>query len=306
MKKLEQVREQKKQKDVVILAHYYADGDVQAAADYVGDSYALARKATQVEQKNILFCGVSFMGESAKLLNPDKNVYMAEPTADCPMAHMADLEKIARVRAEYPDVAVVCYVNSTAEIKAASDVCVTSSNAVRIVKRLENQKIYFIPDQHLARFVARQVPEKHFIFHDGFCPLHAQISKKDIVSAREKHPGLPVLTHPECPQEVLDCSDFVGSTAEIIAYAAESEEKEFLIATETGVFYELERQNPGKTFYPVKECQICPDMKKNTIDQVLKVLESIGSDHEPEQVILPEKIMEDARKPLEEMLRLAK
>ena len=180
---VEDIKRLKEEKDVVILAHYYVDGAVQEIADMVGDSYFLAKKATEVTQKNILFCGVSFMGESAKILNPEKKVIMADEYADCPMAHMVDIEKIREVRKEYPDVAVVCYVNSTAEIKAESDVCVTSSNAIRVVEKLPNKHIFFIPDENLARFVAEKLPEKEFIFNEGFCHVHKSIHREELLEA---------------------------------------------------------------------------------------------------------------------------
>ena len=225
------IKELQKEKDVVILAHYYVDGEVQEIADYVGDSYYLAKVATTVEQQNILFCGVSFMGESAKLLNAKKHVYMADDGADCPMAHMAEVEKIEEVRKEYPDVAVVCYVNSTAELKAHSDVCVTSSNALKIVKALPNKDIYFIPDYNLAHFIAEQVPEKHFIFNDGFCHVHKSIHSEDVKKAKELHPDALVLAHPECTSDTLALADFIGSTSQIIDYATASDSKKFLICT---------------------------------------------------------------------------
>lgn len=301
MDKVQKIMELKKEKDVVIMAHYYVDGKVQALADHVGDSFALSKLATTVTNKNILFCGVKFMGESAKILNPQKTVIMPDITADCPMAHMVEVEKIKQVREMFPDVAVVCYVNSTAEIKSYSDVCVTSSNAIKVVKALPNKDIFFIPDNNLAQYVAKQVPEKHFIFNDGFCPIHKEITKQHISDAKEKHPGAPVLTHPECTQEVLEVSDFIGSTSEIIDFATKSDEKEFLIATETGVFYELQQKNPDKVFYSVKGDQICPDMKKITLDNVLTALENF----QPE-VIMEEDMIEKANVPLVQMLELAK
>ena len=221
----------KKEKDAVILAHYYVDGEVQEIADYVGDSYYLAELATTVPQKTIIFCGVSFMGESAKILSPEKTVIMADRSADCPMAHMVEVEKIREVRKEYPDVAVVCYVNSMAEIKAESDVCVTSSNALKIVKKLPNKDIFFIPDENLGRFIAKKVPEKHFIFNDGFCHVHKSIHAEDVKKAKELHPEAVVLAHPECTGDVLELADFVGSTSQIIDYATNSDEKVFLICT---------------------------------------------------------------------------
>lgn len=301
MDKIQRIKQLKEEKDVVIMAHYYVDGQVQALADYVGDSFALSKLATTVTKQNILFCGVKFMGESAKILNPEKRVIMPDPTADCPMAHMVAIEKIKQVREQFPDVAVVCYVNSTAEIKSHSDVCVTSSNAIEVVKKLPNKDIFFIPDNNLAQYVARQVPEKNFIFNDGFCPIHKDITKQNILDAKAKHPKALVLTHPECIDEVLQASDFIGSTSEIIDYATNSDEKEFLIATETGVLYELQQKNPGKIFLSVKSDQICPDMKKITVDNVLTALENL----EP-VVELDEDIRVKANLPLVNMLQLAK
>ena len=196
------IPKKEKEKDAVILAHYYVDWEVQEIADYVGDSYYLAEIATKVPESTIVFCGVSFMGESAKILNPKKRVVMADGHADCPMAHMVDVDKIREVRNEYPDVSVVCYVNSTAEIKAESDVCVTSSNALKIVKNLPNKDIFFIPDENLGRFVASQLPEKHFIFNDGFCHVHKSIHKEELQKAKEAHPEALVLTHPECTGDI--------------------------------------------------------------------------------------------------------
>lgn len=295
------IAELKKEKNAVIMAHYYVADEVQEIADYVGDSYYLAEMATKVEADTIIFCGVSFMGESAKLLNPAKRVLMADDTADCPMAHMVDIDKIAKVRAEYPDVAVVCYVNSTAEIKSYSDVCVTSSNALKIVKNLPNQDIFFIPDNNLGRYVASQVPEKHFIFNDGYCHVHTSIDKAALIQAKELHPSAKVLTHPECTEDILALSDYIGSTSQIIDYATKDDTEEFIICTEMGVFYELAQKNPGKKFYSVGHRQFCPNMKKITLEGVLNALQS-----EDEGVILDKDMSEKAKLPLERMLELAK
>lgn len=302
----EQIQRLKDEKDVVILAHYYVDGEVQEVADYVGDSYALAKLAATVKKNNIIFCGVSFMGESAKILNENKNVYMVDYEADCPMAHMVENDKIDLVRSQYEDVAVVCYVNSTAEIKTKSDVCVTSSNAVRIVEKLPNKNIFFIPDNNLARYVAKQIPDKHFIFNDGFCPIHKEIRREDVIKAKQNHPGVKLLTHPECTEDVLELSDFIGSTSEIIDYATANPAEEYLIGTETGIFYELQKKNPATTFYAVKENQICPDMKKITIDKLLDTLEQIGNNQDMQQVIMDKKVSELAGASLKRMLELAK
>lgn len=299
--KEEKIKRLQKEKDVVILAHYYVDGKVQEIADYVGDSFYLSKAATQVEQQNILFCGVSFMGESAKILNPKKNVIMAEENADCPMAHMVSVEQIEEVRRQTEDLAVVCYVNSTAEIKAVSDVCVTSSNAVRVVERLSEKNIFFVPDNNLGRYVAQKVPEKHFIFHDGFCHVHKSIHADQLKEAKKIHPDALVLTHPECTQDVIALSDFVGSTSEIIQYAADSMADKFIICTEMGIFFELQQKNPNKKFYSVGHRQFCPNMKKITLEKVERAL----SELEP-VVELPEEIIERASIPLAKMLELAK
>lgn len=296
-----EIEQLKRKKDVVILAHYYVDGQVQELADFVGDSYFLAKKATEVTEKNILFCGVSFMGESAKILNPGKRVVMADGTADCPMAHMLDIDRIAEVRREYADAAVVCYVNSTAEIKAYSDVCVTSSNALRVVRALPNRNIFFVPDENLGRYIASQIPEKNFILNDGFCHVHTSIYKEELLHAKELHPDALVLSHPECRENVLEISDFIGSTSEILSFAERSEAKEFIICTEMGVFYELELKNPNKKFYSVGHRQFCPNMKKISLEKVLYAMETL----EP-VVEIDEKLRIKAAKPLSRMLELAK
>lgn len=297
----ERIEQLKKEKDIVILAHYYVDGEVQEIADLVGDSYFLAKKATEVSQQNILFCGVSFMGESAKILNPGKRVIMADEFADCPMAHMVDIAKIQQVREQYPDVAVVCYVNSTAEIKAYSDVCVTSSNALRVVQSLPNKHIFFIPDNNLGRYISTLVPEKEFIFNDGFCHVHTSIHRENVEEAKKLHPNAPVLTHPECTADVLEISDFIGSTSEILDYATKSDAKEFIICTEMGIFFELEQKNPDKHFYSVGHRQFCPNMKKITLEKVVRAMEEM----EPE-VTMDEELRVKANVPLVKMLELAK
>lgn len=294
------IAELKKEKDAVILAHYYVDGEIQAIADYVGDSYYLAEIATKLSESTIIFCGVSFMGESAKILNPEKKVVMADQYADCPMAHMVDFDNIKKVREQYPDVAVVCYVNSTAEIKTASDVCVTSSNALKIVKKLDNQDIYFIPDENLGRYIAKQVPQKHFIFNDGFCHVHKSIHQEELQKAKEAHPEALVLAHPECTEEILELADFIGSTSQIIDYATASTHSTFLICTEMGIFYELMQKNPDKKFYSVGHRQFCPNMKRIKPEGVIQALETLTP-----EVVLDEEIRKKANLPLKKMLELA-
>lgn len=294
-----QIEQLKIEKNAVILAHYYAPAEVQEIADYVGDSFYLAKVAKQSDADIIVFCGVQFMGESAKILNPDKKVLMPDLAADCPMAHMVADGIIDEMRAKYDDLAVVCYINSTAELKCKSDVCVTSSNAVKIVKALPNKNIFFIPDYNLGSFVAKQVPEKNIILNDGCCPIHAKITAIQVSAEKEKHPQAKVLTHPECDVSVIELSDYIGSTADIIAYAKKSEKSEFIICTEDGVDYKLITDNPNKRFYYPNPHPCCADMKLNTLGSVLSVLQK-----EDKEVIVNDAVRKDALKPLERMLEL--
>lgn len=299
--KFEKIKKLKEEKDAIILAHYYTEPEVQKIADYVGDSYFLSEKAREVKEKVIVMCGVSFMGESVKLLNKDKIVLLPDMSADCPMAHMATVEKIKEMREKYEDLAVVCYVNSTAELKAHSDVCVTSANALKIAERLPNKNIFFIPDQHLARYISRKLPEKNFIFNEGWCPIHNELTKEELLKAKEKYPNAKVAIHPECPIETVELGDYVGSTSGIIKYVTESDAEEFIICTEDGVLYELQEKNPNKKFYLPKEKFQCVGMKKITLDKIINSLETL----EP-QVHLKDEIITEANKPLENMLEMAK
>jgi len=296
----EEIEQLKKEKNAVILAHYYVNDEVQELADHIGDSYYLSKLATEVSQDTIVFCGVSFMGESAKILNPDKTVLLPDVLADCPMAHMVEEEKIRVVRACYEDLAVVCYVNSTAELKALSDVCVTSSNALRIVRALSEKYIYFIPDENLGRYIASLVPEKEFIFNDGFCHVHTSISRESVLKAKEAKPNALVLVHPECKMDVVELADYIGSTSGIIDFATASEAEEFIICTEMGVLHELQQKNPGKRFYSVGHRQFCPNMKRITPEKVLQVLQT-GEN----AVEIDEALRKKSNEPLKRMLELA-
>ena len=301
MSVVEEIKKLKKEKNAVILAHYYVPAEVQQIADYIGDSFYLSRVAVDLDAQMIVFCGVGFMGESAKILSPHKTVLMPAADADCPMAHMADVETIQKVRAEYDDLAVVCYINSTAELKKYSDVCVTSSNAVKIVKALPQKNIFFIPDRNLAHFIAEQVPEKNFIYNEGFCPTHERMQAEEVQELKEKYPDALVVAHPECNKELLAMADYIGSTSGIIDFATNSEQKEFIVCTEVGVLYKLQKNNPEKQFYFPETIPTCPNMKKNTLEKVLDVLEN-GTN----QVELPEEVRVEAVKPLEQMHELAK
>ncbi len=297
---INEIQKLKEEKNAVILAHYYVSDEVQAVADYVGDSFYLAKVAKSVDKDTIVFCGVSFMGESAKILNPAKTVLMPDITADCPMAHMADTDRIEQLRRKYDDLAVVCYINSTAELKAHSDVCVTSSNAVKIVKALPNKNIFFIPDENLGRHVAEMVPEKNIILNDGYCHVHVNITPDSVKEAKKEHPGAQVLAHPECKEGVLSLADYIGSTADIIAYAKNSGCTEFIICTEEGVGYRLKLENPDKKFYfGGKPC--CKDMKLNTPEKILNVLKT-GEN----EVLVSDEKRKMALKPLDKMLEMAK
>lgn len=296
-----QIENLKRSKNAVILAHYYAPYEVQEVADYVGDSFYLAKIAKQCTADIIVFCGVAFMGESAKILNPEKKVLMPDLTADCPMAHMVAPGIIEKMRAANDDLAVVCYINSTAELKCQSDVCVTSSNAVRIVKALPNKNIFFIPDQNLGRHVAEQVPEKNIILNNGCCPIHAEITVMQLQIEKQKHPSAKVLSHPECEESVLAVSDFIGSTADIITYAKQSHDSEFIICTEQGVAHKLIYDNPDKHFYFPAPCPCCTDMKRNTVERLLAVLQS-----ETNEVLVSDELRVKALKPLDKMLEYAK
>lgn len=295
----EEIQHWKKKRNAVILAHYYVSEAVQELADYVGDSFYLSKIAFGLKETTIVFCGVSFMGESAKILNPHKTVLMPDATADCAMAHMATPETIQAMREKYEDLAVVCYINSTAELKRHSDVCVTSANAVQIVRSLPNHYIFFIPDRNLARFVAQQVPEKHIVLNEGYCPIHEQIALQQVQDLKKVHPSAKILVHPECPQAVCDLADYIGSTSGIIAYATANPAEEFIVCTEIGVDHELKKRNPGKKFYFPKTEPVCHDMKSITPEKILQVLKT-GEN----EVSVDESLRESSKKPLEMMLEL--
>lgn len=297
----QRIKQLKKEKNAVILAHYYAPAEVQSVADLVGDSFYLAKMAKQTAADIIVFCGVSFMGESAKILARDKKVLMPDMSADCPMAHMVESGKIEKLRKEYDDLAVVCYINSTAELKCQSDVCVTSSNAVKIVKALPNKNIFFIPDKNLGSFIAKQVHEKNIILNDGCCPIHASLTAAQVAAEKKLHPNAVVLSHPECADDVLLLSDNIGSTAEIIDFANKSDAEEFIICTEDGVLHKLSEDNPEKRFYFPKPTPCCRDMKLNTLENIVSVLEK-----EDNVVQISEDVRRKALIPLERMLELAK
>ncbi len=292
-----QIEKLKKEKNAVILAHYYQTGDIIDIADMVGDSYGLSKKAKETRADIIVFCGVRFMAESAKILSPDKKVLLPVSGAGCPMADMVTPQDIINLRKKYPQAAVVCYVNSTSQVKAQSDVCVTSSNAVIVVRSLKEKQIIFVPDQNLARYVASKLPEKQIILFDGYCIVHHQVSAKEVDDVKASLPDALLLVHPECAQEVVQKADFVGSTAGIIEYAKSSENEEFIIGTELGIMHVLKKQNPNKKFYLLTPRLLCSNMKKTKIADVRDAL--LLEQHE---IQLDKQVMQKAKKSLDRML----
>ena len=301
MEIIQEIEELKRERDAVILAHYYVEPQIQQIADYVGDSFFLSKKAVELPQKTIVFCGVAFMGESARLLNPEKTVLLPDSLADCPMAHMASPDTIQELRQQWEDLAVVCYINSTAELKACADVCVTSSNVVEIVRVLPQHHILLVPDRNLARYVAEQVPEKHIILPTGCCPTHDRIEVAQVRTLKEQHPDALVMAHPECPPEVTALADYLGSTAGILHAVSQSSASSFIICTEYGIRYPLMRDNPGKHFYFPETTPICPDMKRITLEKIRAVLTDGDT-----PVELAPSLCQAARKPLDRMLQLAR
>ena len=301
---VDEINALRKEKNAVILAHYYQRGEIQDIADFVGDSLELARKAQQTDADIIVFAGVKFMAETAKILNPEKKVLHPNPESGCPMADMATYEGVKKLKEEHPDAAVVAYVNTNADVKTLADVIVTSRNAVKVVKSLEEKKIIFVPDQFLGSFIAQQVPEKEFILWKGFCPPHFNLTPDQLLSLKEQYPDAKIAVHPECNTETVKIADFVGSTSQIIEFATTCDAKNVIIGTEVGLKHWLEKVNPNKNYiFPVNAdyCGTvhCCDMKKNTLEKIRDVLIE-----ETNEIVLPEDIIEKARKPLDRMLSI--
>jgi quinolinate synthase len=292
----------KKERDAVILAHTYQPGEIQDCADYVGDSYGLSVVAREAEAAVIVFCGVRFMAETAAILNPLRRVILPEPKAGCPMADMITLEELQELKAQYPDHLVMCYVNSTAEIKALSDVCCTSTNAEKIARSLpENRGIIFVPDQYLGSWV-RERTGREMVLWNGLCPTHLRITPDLIRAARKTHPDAEILIHPEATHECRELADAVLSTGGMCDYAAASSGNEFIIATENGLLHTLRKQNPGKGFFPVSDTVICPNMKRGSLASLRNALLGTGGEH----VVVEEGTAKQALRSIEEMLRLSR
>lgn len=290
----------KKENDVCILAHSYQAREIVEVADFTGDSFQLSLMATKASNKNVVMCGVRFMAETVKLLSPEKRVYLANPEAGCPMAEQMDRELIESVKKEYPDYAVVAYINTTSELKTVCDVCVTSSSAVNIVNKLPEKNILFIPDCNLGDYVSKQIPEKNFKLLQGGCPTHARISAEEARKAKELHPEAELLVHPECKPAVTALADFVGSTAAIMNYAEKSDKKEFIIGTEISITEHLSYQCPDKKFYNLSKDLICSNMKATTLVDVYHAVAGDGG----EEIILDDDTMVRARKCIDKMIEL--
>ncbi len=293
------IAELKRERGAVIIVHNYQRDEIQEIADISGDSLALSRAAVNADAKVIVFCGVQFMAESASILNPDKLVLLPVKEAGCPMADMINKEKLHAMRLKYPDAAVVCYVNSSAEVKAESDIACTSSNAIDVVKSLDNKRVIFVPDKNLGRYVQANVPDKEIILWKGFCPTHIRVQEEEVLKAKEEHPDAEFVAHPECNPGVLKLADHICSTGGMFKFVKSSSAKEFIIGTEMGMLYRLRKDNPGKKFYMPTEHLICPSMKLTTLGWVAHSLEMLV--HE---VKVPEDIAKKARVTLKRMLEV--
>ena len=296
----QEILRMKKEQDICILAHAYQGQEILEVADYTGDSYGLSVQASKRDCSGVIMCGVRFMAETCKILSPNKRVWLANPVAGCPMAEQLDLEGLRELKAQYPDYAVVAYINTTSELKTECDVCVTSSSAVEICQKLEQDKILFIPDPNLGHYVAEKLPEKTFAFYRGGCPRHIVVSAKDVEKARAAHPGALFLVHPECRQEVVEQADFVGSTTGIMEFAKKSEHKEFIIGTENSIVTHLQMECPDKMFYPLSKDCVCHNMKATTLTDVLNCCKGIGG----LEINLDEDTRTKAKHCIDEMIRL--
>ena len=270
---VEKIKKLKKEKNAVILAHCYQNVEIDEVADYVGDSLYLSQRANETNADIIVFAGVYFMAQTAKLLSPDKKVLLPRMESGCRMADMIDLEQVKEFKSLHPNIPVVCYINSTAEVKSECDMCCTSSNAVKVVESMGAKEILFLPDTYLGKWVEATLGNIKITTYPGFCPTHLQIKPKDILEAREKYPNAKILAHPECHQEVVKLADYVGSTTGIMKYAIESDNKQFIIATEKGVVDRLKRDYPDKEFILIKDNIICPNMKWHTLQDIYDALE---------------------------------
>ncbi len=293
-----EIRSLAEEKNAVILAHNYQVAGVQDIADIVGDSLELARAAAERREETIVFCGVDFMAETAAILSPEKTVLLPAPDAHCPMAGMITGGEVRLLRERFPDAAVVAYVNTTAEVKAESDVCCTSANALKVVESLEEDQVIMLPDRNLARYVAR-FTKKEILLWEGYCYVHDMMTSADVSKARLDHPDGELLVHPECRPEVIDLADYVHSTSGMIRHICASDKVDFIIGTEPGIIHQIEKQCPWKRVYPLSEKAVCMNMKKTSLEKVLQSLETLTP-----QMVVPEEIAARARVAIEQMLQI--
>ncbi|MFC1915136.1 quinolinate synthase NadA [Chloroflexota bacterium] len=295
---VEKILKLKQERNAVILAHNYQLGEVQDIADFVGDSLGLSQNAAKTEADVIVFCGVHFMAETAAIICPDMTVLLPDPHAGCPMANMISAEQLKQKKSELPDASVVCYINSTAEVKAESDICCTSANAVKVVESLDNDEILFVPDQYLGHYIATKTGRKMHLW-PGYCPTHVRIQSQDIIRLKQEYPKAKVLVHPECRPEVIALADEVLSTGGMIRYAKREDTSEMIIGTELGIIHRLRKENPDKKFIPVSERAVCPNMKLITLEKVLWSLEEMAP-----EVKVPEAIRLKAKAAVDKMLAI--
>jgi quinolinate synthase len=299
-KNIEKLNKLRKKHNAIILAHNYQLPEIQDIADFLGDSLDLAKKATKTDADNIIFCGVDFMAESAKILNPDKNVIHPDIEAECPMANTVEIEKLLELKKSNPGAEIVSYINTTVETKAISDICCTSANGSKVVESLTSKKIIFVPDKNLGAYIQKNVKDKELIIWPGVCPTHHRIRKEDILKIKKLHPNAEILVHPECRPEIIDISDYALSTNGMINHAKESDSNEFIIGTEKELCYRLKNEIPEKIFYQIKTA-ICPNMKKITFEKVLNSLETL----EP-KIKITDELMKKAKIPLQRMMDIGR
>ena len=298
---VDRIRQLKTEKNAVILAHCYQNVEIDEVADFVGDSLYLSQMAAKTDADIIVFAGVYFMAQTAKMLSPNKKVLLPRMESGCLMADMVNLEQLRKFKAEHPNIPTVCYINSTAEVKSECDICCTSSNALHIVKNLNADKVLFLPDTYLGKWVESQLDGVEVITYPGYCPTHLRIKAEDIAKMREVYPQAKILAHPECHKSVTDLADYVGSTTGIMKYAMESNAKQFVIATEKGVYDRLKRDCPNKEFYMIKENIICPNMKWHTLEDIYNALE-----YEQHEIFVDEELAKKALTCVDKMLELSK
>jgi quinolinate synthase len=291
----------KKKRGALIVAHNYQRDEIQEIADLTEDSFKLATAVKNAKEKVVVFCGVKFMAESASILSPEKTILLPVEEAGCPLAEMITVDKLKQKKAEYPEAAVVSYVNSTAAVKAESDICCTSSNAVQVVKSLKEEKVIFAPDKNLGRWVREHVPEKELIIWDGYCVVHMRLTGEEVLETKKRHPNAEFIAHPECRKEVLELASYIGSTAGMVTYVNESSCKEFIVGTEQGIIYRMKRDNPDKEFYVPTDQLVCANMKLTTLGWLARSLEQMIY-----EVKVPEDVAGPARKALERMLEVTK